>query len=115
MVGLKTSVKAVTTLLEKVESKMSRQAENIVKLLQDVKGYSPKLAKPHHVSLEAPEEALAEAGDTLKRKGIGYSLTKITSGIVKKRQFGKSGKTCGIFAKDWPEWLTMESAFDMNL
>jgi hypothetical protein len=56
-----------------------------------------------------------EAGDTLKRKGIGYYLTGITSGIVKKRQVGESEKTCGIFAKAWPEWLTMESAFDMHL
>jgi hypothetical protein len=65
--------------------------------------------------LEAPEEALAEAGDNLKRKGIGYSLTGITSGIVKKRQVGKSGKTCVIFAKAWPGWLLVGSAFDMHL
>jgi hypothetical protein len=37
MVGLKASVNASTTLVKKLESKMSRQAENIVKLLQDVK------------------------------------------------------------------------------
>jgi hypothetical protein len=76
---------------------------------------SPKLARPYHVSLESPEEASAGAGDTLKRKGIGYSLIGITSGIVKTRQVGKSGKTCGIFAKYWPEWLMMDSAFDMDL
>jgi hypothetical protein len=73
------------------------------------------LAKPYHVSLEAPEKAFTKAGDTLKRKGIDYSLTGSTSGIVMKRQVGKSGKTCGIFAKAWPEWLTVESAFDMHL
>jgi hypothetical protein len=73
------------------------------------------LDKPYNVSLEAPEKVSAEAGDTLKRTGICYSLTGITSGIVKKRQVGKSGNTCGIFAKDWPEWLTVESAFDMDL
>jgi hypothetical protein len=73
------------------------------------------LAKPYHVSLEAPEEASAEASDTLKRKGIGYSLTGITSGILKKRQVGKNGKTCGNFAKDWTEWLAVESEFDMDL
>jgi hypothetical protein len=72
------------------------------------------LAKPYHVSLEARDEASAAAGDTLKRKGISYSLTGITSGIVKKRQVGRNGETCGIFAKDWPEWLTVESAFDMD-
>jgi hypothetical protein len=37
MVRLKSSVKAATTLVEKLDSKMSRQAENIFKLLQDVK------------------------------------------------------------------------------
>jgi hypothetical protein len=61
--------------------------------------------------LEAPMETC----DTLKRKGTGYSLTGITSGVVKKRQVGKRGKTCGIFTKDWPEWLTVESAFDLDL
>jgi hypothetical protein len=39
----------------------------------------------------------------------------ITSGVVKKRHEGTSGKTCGLFAKDWPEWLTVESAFDVEL
>jgi hypothetical protein len=65
------------------------------------------LAKPYHVSLEAPEEAFAEADDTLKLNGIGYSLIGITPGIVKKRQIVKNRKTCGIFAKYWPEWLTV--------
>jgi hypothetical protein len=37
MVGLKSSFKAATNLVEKLDSKMSRQAENIVKLLQDIK------------------------------------------------------------------------------
>jgi hypothetical protein len=73
------------------------------------------LAKLYYVSVEAPEEAPSDAGHTLKRKGIGYSLTGITSVIVKRRQFGKSRNTCGIFAKDWPAWLMAESAFDMHL
>jgi hypothetical protein len=34
---------------------------------------------------------------------------------VKKRHEETSGKTCGLFAKDWPEWLTVESAFDVEL
>jgi hypothetical protein len=38
MVGLKTSVKKATSLVKKLESKMSRQAENTMKLLKDVKG-----------------------------------------------------------------------------
>jgi hypothetical protein len=37
MVGVKASVKASTTLVKKLEFKMARQAESIVKLLQDVK------------------------------------------------------------------------------
>jgi hypothetical protein len=39
----------------------------------------------------------------------------ITSGAVKKRPEGTSEKMCGLFAKDWPEWLTLESAFDVEL
>jgi hypothetical protein len=46
---------------------------------------------------------------------VGYSLTGITLGVVKKRPAGTSGKTCGLFAKDWPEWLTVESAFDVEV
>jgi hypothetical protein len=34
---------------------------------------------------------------------------------VKKRSFGLKRKTCGIFAKDWPEWLTVEGAFHLDL
>jgi hypothetical protein len=37
MVGLKAGVKASATLVEKLESKILGQAENNVKLLQDVK------------------------------------------------------------------------------
>jgi hypothetical protein len=123
------SVKASTTLVEKMESKMERQAESIVKLLQDVKVLkklpkrlrdepredAPKMAKSYHVSLEAPVEEPAVTCENLKRKVIGSSLTGMTSGVVKKRHMGKSGKTCGILAKDWPEWLPVESAFDLDL
>jgi hypothetical protein len=52
---------------------------------------------------------------TLQREQLGHSLTGITSGVVKKRPERASGKTCGLFAKDWPEWLTVESAFDVEL
>jgi hypothetical protein len=34
---------------------------------------------------------------------------------VKKRNEGTSGETCGHFAKDLPEWLTVKSAFDVEL
>jgi hypothetical protein len=39
----------------------------------------------------------------------------ITLGVVKKRPEGTSGKACGLFAKDWPDWLTVENAFDVEL
>jgi hypothetical protein len=65
--------------------------------------------------LETPVEEPAVTWDTLKRKGIGYSLTGITSGVVKKRQVEKNGNNCGIFAKDRPDWLKVESAFDLYL
>jgi hypothetical protein len=38
-------------------------------------------------------------------------LSGITSGVVKKRQVGTSGKACGIFAKYWPAWLKVGNAF----
>jgi hypothetical protein len=50
-----------------------------------------------------------------KRKGCCYSLTGITTREVEKRTFGLKRKTCIIFAKDWPEWLTVEGAFDLDL
>jgi hypothetical protein len=34
---------------------------------------------------------------------------------VKKRAFGLKRKTCGIFAKDWPEWFTVEGDFHLDL
>jgi hypothetical protein len=74
-----------------------------------------KLLKNHHVIVDASEEQLIDPSDTLQRKRLGYSLTGITSVVVKKRPEGTSGKTCGLFAKDWPEWLTVESAFDVEL
>jgi hypothetical protein len=43
-----------------------------------------------------------------KRKGCVYSLTGITSGEVKKQTSEVKRETCGIFAKDWHEWLTFE-------
>jgi hypothetical protein len=81
---------------------------------EDPREDSPKLTKPYHVSLEYLVEGSTATGDPLKREGIGHSLTGITSGIVNKRQVGKSGNTFGIFAKDCPEWLTVESVFDMD-
>jgi hypothetical protein len=76
---------------------------------------APKLLKLYHVSLEASvlEPVLSDADK--KWKGFAYSLTGITSGEVKKRTSGVKQKTCGIFSKDWPEWLTVEGAFELDL
>jgi hypothetical protein len=65
--------------------------------------------------VHASKAQLIEPIATLQRKRLGYSLMGITSGVVKKRPEGTSGKTCGLFAKDWPECLTVESAFDVEL
>jgi hypothetical protein len=106
MVGLKASVKAAVSKVEKLESRMARQ--------EDPRDDDPKLLKAYHVPLEAViEPALPDADKKLK--GCCYSLTVITSGEVKKREFGLKRKTCGIFAKDWPEWLTVEGAFALDL
>jgi hypothetical protein len=34
---------------------------------------------------------------------------------VKKRVFGLKRKTCGIFAKYWPEWLSVKGVFYLDL
>jgi hypothetical protein len=83
--------------------------------LEEPRDDAPKLLKSYHVSLEASvvEHVLPDADK--KRKGCGYSLTGITSGEAKKRNFGLKRKTCGIFTRDWPEWLTAKGAFDLDL
>jgi hypothetical protein len=83
--------------------------------LEKLRDEAPTLLKSYHVSLEASvvEPVIPDADK--KRKGCGYSLTGITSREVKKRTFGVKRKTCGMFAKDWPEWLTVEGAFDLDL
>jgi hypothetical protein len=48
-------------------------------------------------------------------KLISYYLSGITSREAKKRTSRLKRKTCGIFTKDWPEWLTVEGAFDLDL
>jgi hypothetical protein len=82
--------------------------------LEEPRDENPKLLKSYHVSLVAAIEPALPNGDK-KRKGCCYSLTGITSGEVKKRAFGLKRKTCGIFAEDWPEWLTVEGAFHLDL
>jgi hypothetical protein len=47
-------------------------------------------------------------------ESLGYSLTGITSGLVLKRA-RNSVKTYGLFTRDWPEWILMETAFHLDL
>jgi hypothetical protein len=131
MIGLKVSIKASVSTVEKLESRMALKATDFSKLQQDVKvalknkwskrpleeprDDAPKLLKVYHVSLKAAvlKPVLPDADK--KRKGCCYSLTGITSGELKKQTFELKRKTCHIFAKDWPKWLTVEGAFDFDL
>jgi hypothetical protein len=83
--------------------------------LEEPRDDAPELLNLYHVSLEASGVELVLPGADKKRKGCGYSLTGITSGEVKKRTFGVKRNKCGIFTKDWPEWLTVEGDFDLDL
>jgi hypothetical protein len=47
-------------------------------------------------------------------EALRYSLTGITSGLVPKRA-RDNVKTCGLFARDWPEWISVETAFHLDL
>jgi hypothetical protein len=76
--------------------------------LEEPRDEAPKLFKAYHVSLEAAVVTTVIPDADKKRKGCCYYLTGITSGEVKKRTFGLNRKTCGIFAKDWPGWLTVK-------
>jgi hypothetical protein len=82
--------------------------------LEDPWDDDPTLLKAYHVSLKAATEPALPDADK-KRKGFCYYLNGITSGEVKKRAFGMKRKTCGLFAKDWPKWLTVKFAFDLDL
>jgi hypothetical protein len=83
--------------------------------LEEPRDDAPKLLKAYHVSLEAAFVTPVLPDADKKRKGCCYSLTGITSGEVKTRTFGLKRTTGGIFTKDWPEWLTVEGAFDLDL
>jgi hypothetical protein len=83
--------------------------------LEEPRDDASKLLRVYHISLEASVVTPVLPDVDKKRKGCCYSLTGITSGEVKKRTFGLKRKTCGIVTKDWPEWLTVERAFDLDL
>jgi hypothetical protein len=76
---------------------------------------APKILKAYHDFLEAAVVTPILSESDKRRKGCCYSLNGITSGGVKKQTFGVKRKTCGIFTKDWSEWLIVEGAFDLDL
>jgi hypothetical protein len=65
--------------------------------------------------VETPAVEQVATSETLKRKGMRYYVIDITPGVVNKQQVGVVVKTCGVFAKDWPGWLTFKGAFDLKL
>jgi hypothetical protein len=48
------------------------------------------------------------------KESLGYSLTGIISGLAMKCA-RDSAKTCGLSARDWPEWISVETAFHLDL
>jgi hypothetical protein len=49
------------------------------------------------------------------KESMGYSLNGINSGLVMKRTRVHNAKTSGLFARDWPEWISVETAFHLDL
>jgi hypothetical protein len=46
---------------------------------------------------------------------MGYSLTGITLELVMKHTRVDSAQKCGLFTRDWPEWISVETAFHLDL
>jgi hypothetical protein len=57
----------------------------------------------------------AEPKERKSEEAIGYSLTGITSWLVMERTRVKNAKTCGLFTRDWPERISVETAFHLDL
>jgi hypothetical protein len=54
----------------------------------------------------------------VKRKrteNLDYSLGGVSSGFVLKLAKGEQRSRGGTFARTWPEWLTIETAFNLEL
>jgi hypothetical protein len=67
---------------------------------------------------EIQETSDSSGVDSVKRKRIeelDYSLGGASSGFVLKRAEGELKKRGGIFARAWPEWLMVETAFNLDL
>jgi hypothetical protein len=71
-----------------------------------------KVAKLNLVEVFPPS---AEPEELKSKETMSYSLTGITSGLVIKRTRVNSAKTCGLFTRDWPEWISVETAFHLDL
>jgi hypothetical protein len=56
------------------------------------------------------------ASDLGQSKDLDYSLRGVTLGIVTKR-LGLVSKaaTCGILARSWPEWLTIDTIISISI
>jgi hypothetical protein len=47
---------------------------------------------------------------------MDYSLRGVTSGFVNRQlNMVVNSTTCGIIARTWPEWLTIESILNMSI
>jgi hypothetical protein len=57
----------------------------------------------------------AESEERKSKDTMGKSLTGITSGLVMKRTRVNNAKTCGLFTRDWPERISVETAFNVDL
>jgi hypothetical protein len=71
-----------------------------------------KVARSSLVEVFPPS---AEPEERKIKEVMGYSLTGITSGLVMKRTRVNSAKTCGLFTRDWPEWISVERVFHLDL
>jgi hypothetical protein len=116
-----------------LESKLGRQATAIVKLQQDMKtAMKGKCRKrlsvlpPRGPTRESKQIKLTYSADTSDLSGGGldkrkrtenldYSFGGVSSGFLLKLAKGELRKRGGIFARTWPEWLTVETAFNLEL
>jgi hypothetical protein len=64
------------------------------------------------------EETTTEGVVSVKRKwleGQYYCLGGVSSGFIQKRAKGELIKRSGILARTWAEWITVETAFNLEL
>lgn len=67
---------------------------------------------------QGQEETRSEGSESVRRKRLeelDFSLGGLSSGFVVKRANGELKKSGGIFARTWPNWLTAETAFNLEL